>query len=193
MLMIDNKFKGMYTTTYYSEDDPDGEFTCFECDELIAPVILKLNKLGYKTKYCCSGHVYETDVDFEDNRNLNMEKEIFFFDSQPCWSDPYISFNTCIQDIPNLDQLPAGWRVSYTAVSPSDQFKLYKEIGSIGSSEPLDCKYRIILRYNFTKELVFSKFFYSDGKRLKYYTVFKYICKIMEDLYKWVNKLPAYK
>lgn len=30
----------------------------FECDEMIAPTISLLNKKGYKTKYCCSGHSY---------------------------------------------------------------------------------------------------------------------------------------
>lgn len=29
----------------------------FECDELMAPIICILNRKGYKTKYCCSGHV----------------------------------------------------------------------------------------------------------------------------------------
>ena len=30
----------------------------FECDELIAPLIVKLNNLDFKTKACCSGHAY---------------------------------------------------------------------------------------------------------------------------------------
>jgi hypothetical protein len=29
----------------------------FVCDEWIAPIIQILNKKGYKTKYCCSGHL----------------------------------------------------------------------------------------------------------------------------------------
>jgi len=29
----------------------------FEVDELFAPIMLILNKKGYKTKYCCSGHI----------------------------------------------------------------------------------------------------------------------------------------
>lgn len=31
----------------------------FECDELFAPTICILNKKGYKTKYCCSGHIID--------------------------------------------------------------------------------------------------------------------------------------
>lgn len=30
----------------------------FECDDLIAPAISLLNKKGYKTLFCCSGHPY---------------------------------------------------------------------------------------------------------------------------------------
>ncbi len=31
----------------------------FECDELLAPTISILNKLGFTTEFCCSGHAYE--------------------------------------------------------------------------------------------------------------------------------------
>lgn len=191
--MIDNKFRSTYTTTYNSNDDPDDKYTCFECDELIAPIILELNRKGYKTKYCCSGHIYERTVDFEDDRNMNMEKEIFRFDDEPNYSHPYILFDSFIKTIPNLDKLPNGWKALYTPVNISEQIKLYKKIGETEVDKPLNCKYRIILRYDFTEKLVFSKFFDHIGEnkfKPKYYTTFKFICKIMEDLYKWINELP---
>jgi len=43
-----------------------------EVDELFAPVIAELNRKGYKTKYCCSGHYTDFQpadsyIYFEDN------------------------------------------------------------------------------------------------------------------------------
>ena len=32
----------------------------FECDDLIAPAISLLNRKGYRTVFCCSGHPYAT-------------------------------------------------------------------------------------------------------------------------------------
>ena len=43
---------------------------CFECDDMIAPVISELNKKGYTTKFCCSGHPY---IDHSEAICLNPE------------------------------------------------------------------------------------------------------------------------
>lgn len=42
----------------YFNDDEKTQNDYFECDDLIAPAISLLNKKGYKTKFCCSGHPY---------------------------------------------------------------------------------------------------------------------------------------
>ena len=34
----------------------------FECDEFIAPIISLLNKKGYRTKFCCEGHLYDQEI-----------------------------------------------------------------------------------------------------------------------------------
>jgi len=49
----------------------------FEIDENMIPIIIKLNDKGFKTKFCCSGHVFEPldiYVKFDDNliNNINM-------------------------------------------------------------------------------------------------------------------------
>ena len=41
-----------YIDNYILADD------YFECDDLIAPAISLLNKKGYKTEFCCSGHPF---------------------------------------------------------------------------------------------------------------------------------------
>ena len=46
---------------YRTFDDPNIKGPIVEVDEMIAPIISLLNKKGYKTRYCCSGHCYECD------------------------------------------------------------------------------------------------------------------------------------
>lgn len=44
---------------------------CFEVDELIAPAIIELNKKGYITKFCCSGHIYSCQFrSYSSNHNI---------------------------------------------------------------------------------------------------------------------------
>lgn len=44
------------------QDVPNSDINdYFEVDELIAPVISILNKKGYYTSFCCSGHPYITE------------------------------------------------------------------------------------------------------------------------------------
>ena len=40
----------------------------FECDELLAPTISILNKIGFSTEFCCSGHAY----DYKENANCTI-------------------------------------------------------------------------------------------------------------------------
>lgn len=47
-----------------------------ELDELIAPAVSLFNLKGYKTDYCCSGHIVETKLQ----------------GSTSCWNNPYIIF-----------------------------------------------------------------------------------------------------
>ncbi len=44
----------------------------FQVDELLAPIIIELNKKGYKTNGCCSGHLFymEGYIWFEEQNNL---------------------------------------------------------------------------------------------------------------------------
>lgn len=49
----------------------------YECDELMVPIITKLNIKGWKTKYCCSGHINRLNTRYADMVN---EKCYIMFD-----------------------------------------------------------------------------------------------------------------
>lgn len=55
-----------------------------EIDELFTPVIAELNRKGYKTRYCCSGHYAESSPDsyiyFEDGIQLPSLPEGYRYD-----------------------------------------------------------------------------------------------------------------
>jgi hypothetical protein len=54
-----------------------------EIDELFIPVIAELNRKGYKTKYCCSGHIEDTFnsyIYFEDDIELPNLPDGYLFD-----------------------------------------------------------------------------------------------------------------
>ena len=53
MVYIDTKKFNIY----YKVEDIRIKSSLFEVDELIAPIISTLNKKGYKTSFCCSGHL----------------------------------------------------------------------------------------------------------------------------------------
>ena len=48
----------IYNRSKIGDNDIDDIGAFFEVDDLIAPVISKLNIRGYTTKYCCQGHPY---------------------------------------------------------------------------------------------------------------------------------------
>ena len=81
----------------------------FHCDEWIAPTISILNKKGYKTAYCCSGH----PVSEGDKRKADYNCEAEFFGT-------YIVFQN-VEDIklsPSFDfdaddRKVIRWKITY--------------------------------------------------------------------------------
>ena len=96
----------------------------FLCDEAIAPAIALLNKKGYRTAYCCSGHLYDeiTDTlvledDFQDEELLRevypgiiqiqkSEEGLRLKLRQNLSMQAYVTFE---EDL-DLPSLPEGWR-----------------------------------------------------------------------------------
>lgn len=78
-----------------------------EIDELIAPIISLLNKKGYKTQYCCSGHPYTNyildpsgDENWDDDWNRDQKE---YFDDNPYITgyimfEPGILIHSCPKD-----------------------------------------------------------------------------------------------
>ena len=64
-----------------------------ECDELMIPIIMKLNKKGYVTKYCCSGHISPVCC---GSNNVGLAND-------SC----YIVFDETVE----LDSIPEGFNV----------------------------------------------------------------------------------
>lgn len=58
-----------------ADDIREEEF--FECDEMIAPIISILNKKGFKTQFCCSGHAYPSIEDYyaKDTGKIDINKD----------------------------------------------------------------------------------------------------------------------
>jgi len=55
-----------------------------EIDELFIPIIIELNKKGYKTTYSCSGHIYDSHINsyigFEGDIKLNSLPNGYVYD-----------------------------------------------------------------------------------------------------------------
>lgn len=60
-------------------------YLCPKCGEAVVSIdndivddIVRLNKLGYKTKYCCSGHEYRADWFYVYFKNKNIKRDMDF-------------------------------------------------------------------------------------------------------------------
>ncbi len=104
-MLIDstNKYKIIVSAT-------EPEEGMFEVDELIAPVIARLNKRGYQTKYSCSGHHYSDKV-------LINGIEGYQFYGYMENMEAYILFEK-VYDFPPL---PSGWENEIFMTNDEDE------------------------------------------------------------------------
>ena len=79
--------------------DPTTMNDYFECDDIIAPAISLLNRKGYKTIFCCSGHPFssisaEVREEFPSKDDMESpEFKILWFDDSDC-APKELDFNT---------------------------------------------------------------------------------------------------
>ena len=80
----------------------------FDVDELFAPMISLLNKKGYKTIYCCSGHI-RPDEEIIYNKKYQKRYKNYIIES-------YISFDISVK-LPNI---PKGYSYDKSTGSKLD-------------------------------------------------------------------------
>ena len=87
------------TTFEIAEDVLGEDFTVlpgwFQCDDMIAETISLLNTKGYKTEFCCQGHISTSGYDYVNN----------IFHPEIIVSTPYITFSERYE----FESLPEGW------------------------------------------------------------------------------------
>lgn len=93
---------------YYDIQDIRIKAPLFEVDEMIAPIISLLNKKGYKTKYCCSGHL----------------NEVIYKDSSTPHNDCYIMFANK-NKFKNI-KMPENFVVEYEGYDDKKSLLIYK-------------------------------------------------------------------
>lgn len=95
-----------------------------EVDDLMALPIILLNKIGYKTKYCCSGHDYE----FACGGYIVFEDEIFKDDTILNLYIPYLDMK--LKDVPfiEIENNNTIRYVSENEIFEQDAIEVYQEV-----------------------------------------------------------------
>lgn len=122
----------------------------FECDEIIAPTIQALNKLGFKTQACCSGHI----CDFKGINSL-----------VPNWRDYecFIIFTTPLEECEEKGfTVPQGFEILDPAEYYEDPSEYDWEFGIKKSFDPRENKLLQILEaakdlYTWAMAMVYAK------------------------------------
>ncbi|WP_026653420.1 hypothetical protein [Butyrivibrio proteoclasticus] len=144
----------------------------FECDEEIAPVISLLNKKGYKTKFCCQGHLYDSIGC--GAFSLNMYEGYDIYENVPG-----------IIQIENEDRkMPS---VIFRQQVSSDMYIIFEDASNL--PEPPKGFY---LKNNKLETDIFPKSISCTDKYMqdKPYSFFTKKIKLLSLLYKWVEELP---
>ena len=92
MVYIKEKTYEMWDFPSVSEDNESME-GWFSVDEVIAPVVQELNKRGYYTTYCCSGHsIHSLLPMYIESKEEGIEDEFYGY-YPACSPSLYIAFD----------------------------------------------------------------------------------------------------
>jgi len=93
-----------------------------EIDELIAPIISLLNKKGYKTKFCCSGHPYTDYILDPDEGNVDNCGEGWNEDQKEYFNNnPYITGYIMFEPGIMIHSSPKNTRLEMEKESDNDE------------------------------------------------------------------------
>ncbi len=138
----------------------------FEVDEEIADSIVLLNKKGYKTMYCCSGHV----KDFRLYEKYEINKSEL---------DDYLDNSYVIED--KIDKVDI--------LTPYENTHLYIKFDKDYNFDNLPSGFVKYEDNTIDKEISY----YKNNTKKNANDIYKEILDSNKELYKWVESLPNIK
>ena len=134
-----------------------------EIDELIAPIISLLNKKGYKTKFCCSGHPFVDYILDESGTGENWNAEWNENRAEHFQIDPYLN--------------------SYIMFEP----------GIIIHSCPDNSELEMEMKHNEKDLTFSINHYYDlEYRTVTYIEMYKLIVDTMNEWMEWAESLPEY-
>lgn len=132
------------------------ENTWFECDEMIAPAIVALNKKGYETIFSCSGHIAKDYIDDDCPCNLLNELYVVFKKTNPN-KNLYKLLSNCSWDL--LDSF-----IIEKSDNPNFLFEIRHEYKVLNSYDFVNDTHQIA--EIFDEYIDINKKFYSIARKL---------------------------
>lgn len=107
---------------YKSIEDKNIDEPVFKCDELLAPTIQILNLFGFKTTYCCSGHLVDNEYDTEAMKDYPIKVSN---------NDCYIVFEKSVEELRSEGFIPVSEAIPMSDAESAimKQFKFENEHG----------------------------------------------------------------
>ena len=159
---------------YSHSVDPKTLKNCFECDDLIAPIIRTLNLKGYTTTYCCAGHPY-----IEESEAIVYSTIRPSFDLIPGTYYVRKVKNKKCKNIELHHEMNA-YKVRFAQYLTRESYILFKE-GCVPDTIPA------CWGYNADRNIISREYLVEKITPLEF---FKEQLKCMEELQKWADSLP---
>ncbi len=155
-----------------------GRSDSFECDEEMAGIILLLNRKGYRTRFCCNGHLYDeiSDTLTEENTALSEEE-----------------LRELYPGILRIETDPSGVRHLTLRQNLSLKSYIVFEDGVLLPSVPPEWRLdRQVLSHNYYWDSTFTEV--RDLKELMEnpFLFYKRRAELLAVLYDWAKALPLY-